>query len=687
MVTVATGAYKTNGGAGRKLIKLGNGWEIAVFNSVDMYNSHLWFRKREAKSKPWDYLKAGEISNLISYSNHGELSWAVTPLPDNKIGVLVGARTLNVIEFFIINSKGEKLSTKTILGVNEIGEVDIITDPSNGHLYAVWSSRSQPYLNSLNIRYAKSTDGGVTWSAIEQLTTLNVTGLFATNPTITIVNGKPAVFFEYYNGTAYYIKCYRYDGNVWLDTNNNGTSVYSVASQHQASPQPVVDKDGTIALIWASYNGKNYNLAFAKSIDGGATWPAPLKFSELTSGGSITTDKNGKYTIVHDGNAKLVILNSTNKGETWDKQEQIGSSYNPSTLFDPMFSVEFEEIPPTVFWGRNPDGVFYTGEIKTNQVPMLTVNTTNDRTLYENDSILIDGQATDADEGQIVNVRYRIDSGTARALQTGISDGSTPITFSKRLTFKLGKLYDGETELTGALSEGQPYILRVWAEDDQGGKSADIMRTFFVVPNRAPILTIDDFSTQSNLINNDSITVSGSVDDPEKDNVIVSYSLNASTPVEVYNGPPGTWSFDINVRDLKTGQNSLIVETSDIYGLSVSEEKTINKTRDAVPLLNASAIYKITPPVGSAKEILAWIQREVGDLVIDAEISMTNAGEAENFVPMTVTNTAPVNIEIMEDEFHFLDIEPKENIMLKLNLTRTNPNAKESIKLVSGVLE
>ena len=89
-----------------------------------------------------------------------------------------------------------------------------------------------------------------------------------------------------------------------------------------------------------------------------------------------------------------------------------------------------------------------------NTVPTHTLNTPNNQTLYENDTFKIDGSAKDPDVGDILNVYYRINGGTSRAIATGISTGAA-ILFNEQLTFKGGVLYKGATGIkcfTGMLS-------------------------------------------------------------------------------------------------------------------------------------------------------------------------------------------------------------------------------------------
>lgn len=174
--------------------------------------------------------------------------------------------------------------------------------------------------------------------------------------------------------------------------------------------------------------------------------------------------------------------------------------------------------------------------IEHNKVSTLTLNTENNKTLYENDTFLIDGSAIDTDNGNIVNIKYSLDGGTVRAIKTNISNGSTPIPFTKQLTFKGGKFYDGDTAITEALQEGFAHQLKVFAEDDQGGKSAEQTRSFFVVPNRAPAIVINPIEKSTEVIDSDKFPITGTCSDPDGNNVIVSYKINTSLATEIYRG-------------------------------------------------------------------------------------------------------------------------------------------------------
>ncbi|WP_342540044.1 hypothetical protein MHI39_20120 [Heyndrickxia sp. FSL K6-6286] len=334
----------------------------------------------------------------------------------------------------------------------------------------------------------------------------------------------------------------------------------------------------------------------------------------------------------------------------------------------------------------DPNVTILNGAVTYNFIPTLTLNSPTDNvTLYETNTLNIEGYAADADNGNIVNARYQLNGGTIRALATGISTGSNTIPFNKQLTFRGGKLYDGDTAVTDELAEGVAHQLKVWSEDDQGGKSPEQLRNFYVVPNRPPALTIDPFATKSDLINADKVTISGTASDPDGNTVVVSYKLNKGMSTEVYRGKDGAWTFDLSLKDLIAGENTVAIEVVDSYNSKTSKTLKLNKNRVATPLLTSEVRYKIDPPSGTAKGVLLWVQRDVG-LTVTADISMGLKNEQETYEAMTLTNTAPVSSGVVEDEFVFEASAEKDNIMLKLTLSRESADVNDAITLISGVL-
>lgn len=319
-----------------------------------------------------------------------------------------------------------------------------------------------------------------------------------------------------------------------------------------------------------------------------------------------------------------------------------------------------------------------------NSVPTLVVTSpVANMTLYENDLFNVAGSASDVNANQSVTVYAQVNNEQRIALAVGLSN--VPIPFNKQLKFKGGKLYDGDTPITGNLTDGVPHTLKIWAQDGDGGQSAITDRAFYVVPNRPPILTVDTVQPNG-IINTDKFTISGDASDPDGNPVTAAYRINGGNSVNLQI-TDGKWAFDIALAQLQVGQNTIVVELTDSYNFKVSKTIKLNKDEVKTPILDSVARYKIEPPKGSAKGVLLWIQRDEDLADLKAELSMTLQGEQENYVTLASTNTAPVDSATVEDEFYFEADEAKNNIILKLSTSRTDINIDHKIHLISGVLE
>ncbi|NRS20577.1 hypothetical protein HP398_29600 [Brevibacillus sp. HB1.4B] len=164
----------------------------------------------------------------------------------------------------------------------------------------------------------------------------------------------------------------------------------------------------------------------------------------------------------------------------------------------------------------------YTGEKLGQKFPF--TDPTINLTLTEGNTYVIAGSAIESDSGNVVTVWYKFNNGTARAINSGVSDGSTPISFAKNLTYRNKRLWDGATDVVGYdLAEGTNHTLDVWAQDDKGGTSPNQTRTFKVVWNRPPVIS----GTDKNLGTvSTPPSESFSVTDPEGNPFTIEYYLD-----------------------------------------------------------------------------------------------------------------------------------------------------------------
>ncbi|WP_337982602.1 hypothetical protein [Lysinibacillus sp. C5.1] len=324
-------------------------------------------------------------------------------------------------------------------------------------------------------------------------------------------------------------------------------------------------------------------------------------------------------------------------------------------------------------------------EIVHNVAPTVSLTGPSDNaTLYETDTLNIAGTAHDADADQSVTVFYQLNSEQRKVLATNISQ--TQIALSKQLTFKGGKLYDGDTALTGTLADGVAHTLKVWAEDSEKASSANVERTFYVVPNRAPLLSVDAV-VPSGVVDADKFKISGTASDQDANSTVkVTRRINAGNAVEIYSGAGGAWEFELALLQLVVGQNTIVIEVVDNYGAKASKTVTLNKKEVKTPILQSVARYKIEPPKGSAKGVLLFIQRDE-ELDVKVELSMTLSGEQEQYETLTPVNTAPVQQGVIEDTFEHEGLEAKENIILKITPSQTDLSFNHKIHLISGAVD
>lgn len=694
--------YTLRGNESRRLIRLANGTLIATVQTYDVGNTHIFAYKSTDEGRTWT-----SLNNIYSRNSNGgntsDMYWGIVAL-GNEFGLIAQAEYNKTVEFTRFTENGIRVNSKYIYNGTQSATVlfkgvSIAVDPQNqNNMYVAWSFKDN---NSHNLFYSKTTDGGITWSTQEKLTSYNTAGQGYLYPSIVCVNGKPVVisYMESPVNNQYLIHCLYWDGSKWVSKNATNTTTDIAITKN--APSAVVDKDGVIHVTWdgPTPSSVKNNIHYISSPNGGVTWTpsTPLTNASgllLMVEPSITVDKNNTLYIMYAGTDSqettfrdIRLLKKQSGGNWIDTKiaDEGVTLSNPSTLYDPSFKLSFGDTPPTMY--RSLSGIKFVGTVSTNTVPSVTLlSPENNKTLYENDTISISGDAYDSDKDQSVTVFYQVNGEQRKVLATNVSQ--TQITLSKQLTFKGGKLYDGETALTGILAEGVEHKLKVWAVDSENGQSATLERTFYVIPNRAPLLSVDVVEP-AGVVDSDKFKISGNaMDEDANSSVKVSRRINSENPVEIYSGPGGTWEFDLSLAQLIVGENTIIIEVIDNYGAKTSKTIKLKKNEVKTPILHSVARYKITPPAGSAKGVLLFIERDE-DMDLTVELSMTLAGEQEQYETLTANNTAPMpnTNGIVEDTFVYETTEPKDNIILKLSTTRPDATVNHKIHLISGAVE
>jgi hypothetical protein len=222
-----------------------------------------------------------------------------------------------------------------------------------------------------------------------------------------------------------------------------------------------------------------------------------------------------------------------------------------------------------------------------NSSPTLTLSTDDNQTLSEGNSLQIKGNATDADANNNVVIKCQINNGPIRNIGSGVSDGVTPISFARTLTYHNKRLWDGAMDVAGAdLAEDVDHILKVWAEDDQGGKSAEVTRKFRVIWNRPPVISGAN-EDLGKIMEPPSKTYS--VTDPEGNPFTITEKIDGKV-IRSFEGVPGreetvTIPHDMWIRLELDTPHALTVEAKDNNGMTSTRTFTFVRTETHIEFM------------------------------------------------------------------------------------------------------
>lgn len=218
--------------------------------------------------------------------------------------------------------------------------------------------------------------------------------------------------------------------------------------------------------------------------------------SFFISGNVVDTNSGDTVTVkykINDG-TEQVLLSSTSDGVTpiqFSKQ----LIYSNKRLFDGSTDIVGEDLAENVdhtltIWAEDDKGgvsdpitvTFRVIWVRQTPPVLSVIEPQNNKTLKDEDSYTISGAVTDLNVDDVVTVKFKINGGAERIIASAVSDGTSPIIFSKQLVYSNKRLWDGTTDIIGSdLAENVDHTITIWAEDDKGGVSEQIIRTFRVI--------------------------------------------------------------------------------------------------------------------------------------------------------------------------------------------------------------
>jgi hypothetical protein len=251
-VNVVKVAYNTSANARPQV--LSNGW--IVFPAIDSGKGiYFYISKDNGKSIEPLCNIVGTSATYFSVCSYGTMvyclrgdtaGWSSPSFTKFDATLMTGNPNL----YSNAQYENNNITADTLVGAG----CYIVAD-GNGYLHAVWCSKVPSYPNSFNIRYSKSTDGGITWSAPIQVSTATQTNYDWSNPILLIKNGNPIIIAQSHTD-AYYIACWYFNGSSW------GLSVIRSSSNNQVLPSATITNDGVIHVVWTNYDWDGSGISY-----------------------------------------------------------------------------------------------------------------------------------------------------------------------------------------------------------------------------------------------------------------------------------------------------------------------------------------------------------------------------------------------------------------------------------------
>jgi hypothetical protein len=282
--------------------------------------------------------------------------------------------------YFAGSTDGGALWTDPNVRVNSGGSGTVQEDPAiaatDTHVFVAWADIRST--TDYDIYFANSTDGGATWSNPNVKINTDVGTTTQNSPAIAVdSNGVVYLVWQDYRDTIishsdiFFAKSSD-GGATWTDPNVRVNS--DATTTQQRDPTIAVDSQGNIYVAWEDQINGDDDIYVSKSEDGGATWSDPsIKINsdgttEIQRNPHITVDSQDNVYITwedrRNGDYDIYYARSTNGGSTWtDPNVRVDSDDTNTGQHNPVIAVGLNNrIYVTWHDNRNVDKDIYYAE-------------------------------------------------------------------------------------------------------------------------------------------------------------------------------------------------------------------------------------------------------------------------------------------------------------------------------------
>lgn len=336
-------AINTNG---RKLLRLGNGWLVAILTNINVYptdgrDARLYVS--EDNGETWYFQSAWGFTTILNAYNINASGVAV----GNRVYIVYSANDGTYMQCYDFNTASWWNNSRRIESIGSGSEHISITANEEGTQLHVALQMVKTASNDRHRYYSIpiQPDGTI---SLGNLTSAQV--FVGANSSATYYyadialrsDGSPIIFAtRKHDSQGWDVLCnYMTDGAFKTDSSdprNDGYSIFnSPIAYTQARPSALSVPGVGIMVAWHGLDDVDATteyIRFAKSTDDGASWPMVQKIVPGKNP-SLTANRDGHLFIGYENEGTVWVVTSKDEGSTWSSPISIGAGTFPSTLVD-----------------------------------------------------------------------------------------------------------------------------------------------------------------------------------------------------------------------------------------------------------------------------------------------------------------------------------------------------------------